>query len=383
MRNTKRDVVLLTGVTGQIVSELALRLLDGGEKILCVVRSKGTISAVERVRALFPDKYIGSYYVVEGDIIEPHAGFTSSDISFWRGRISKVVHGAADLSFKPEYAEHVMNVNLNGTKNMLDLADYLDINDFHYISTAYVSGSSPSFSETDLDKKQTFANSYEKSKFEAERLIHRWADTNRKFTIHRPSIVLGNSITGEVRIFNGYYSFFKPFWMMYNSYFSMWRENREVCERSGVRFTDNGVMEIPIHLDYSDTSVLNIVTTDWVSEGMYEILKHRSNNRTHHHVHLDPPLVSWVIHESLKTLRISGISNATAHVNRVGPAVARIQRLVNCSVNMYSHYIQHNTVFSCSDTHGRFVRPPHPVIDSSLLHMMLAYAVAERFEKKL
>jgi thioester reductase-like protein len=65
-----------------------------------------------------------------------------------------------------------------------------------YISTAYVAGTAPGESaEETLQSGQSFANTYEQSKFEAEQLVRsRMADI--PCAIYRPSIIVGDSRTG-------------------------------------------------------------------------------------------------------------------------------------------------------------------------------------------
>ena len=72
------------------------------------------------------------------------------------------------------------------------------------ISTAYVAGTHAGrFCESDLDVGQAFNNSYEQSKFEAERLVRSWHDL--PFTILRPSIVVGDRNSGWTAAFNVLY----------------------------------------------------------------------------------------------------------------------------------------------------------------------------------
>src|SRR5205823_4457876 len=71
-------------------------------------------------------------------------------------------------------------------------------------STAYVAGTHNGvFAERDLDVGQSFHNSYEQSKFEAEQLVR--AREDLPFTILRPSIVVGDRSSGWTSAFNVLY----------------------------------------------------------------------------------------------------------------------------------------------------------------------------------
>ena len=75
---------------------------------------------------------------------------------------------------------------------------------YGHISTAYVAGTHAGrFCESDLDVGQEFRNSYEQSKFEAEQLVR--AHQGLPFTILRPSIVVGDRLSGWTSAFNVLY----------------------------------------------------------------------------------------------------------------------------------------------------------------------------------
>ena len=90
-------------------------------------------------------------------------------------KIGEIVHGAATVSFSLGLdASRAMNVE--GTRQILQFAALCQarggLRRLSHISTAYVAGEhSGCFSEDDLDVGQSFRNGYERSKFEAERLV--------------------------------------------------------------------------------------------------------------------------------------------------------------------------------------------------------------------
>jgi long-chain acyl-CoA synthetase len=75
---------------------------------------------------------------------------------------------------------------------------------YAHVSTAYVAGTHCGrFRECDYDVSQTFRNSYEQSKFEAEELVRSSRDLPT--TILRPSIVVGDRRSGWTAAFNVLY----------------------------------------------------------------------------------------------------------------------------------------------------------------------------------
>ncbi|HEX7299212.1 MAG TPA: SDR family oxidoreductase, partial [Solirubrobacteraceae bacterium] len=97
-------------------------------------------------------------------------------------------------------------VNVDGTGNVLEFClEAKDLQRHAYVSTAYVAGAhSGAFGEDDLDVGQRFRNPYERSKFEAERLLRERA-VGLPLQVLRPSIVVGDSRTGWTSSFNVLY----------------------------------------------------------------------------------------------------------------------------------------------------------------------------------
>jgi long-chain acyl-CoA synthetase len=79
------------------------------------------------------------------------------------------------------------------------------------VSTAYVAGTHRGvFGEDDLDRGQGFNNAYERSKWEAERLVAAHAE-RLPIQVLRPSIVVGDERTGWTSSFNVIYSPLKAY----------------------------------------------------------------------------------------------------------------------------------------------------------------------------
>ncbi|MFZ2303412.1 MAG: SDR family oxidoreductase [Minisyncoccia bacterium] len=374
--------VLLTGATGQVVSELAMVLQKEGWRILYLIRSSSGKNAQARLAELLPTIRDGLDIAIDGDITLPFGGLSRADSEFWRGKIGKILHGAAAISFEEKDADHVWHTNVGGVQNMLELASVLDVKSFHYISTAYISGSAIVFHETDLDIGQKSFNAYELSKIESEKLVHGWE--GGEFTIYRLPTVLGSSVDGRVLTFHSYYGFFMPFWRMLKSWNRRWLADKQKCTDEGVTFNEKGVMNIPLFIDCSSISVLNMVTVDWVAQMMSELLKMSSCGQTYHLVHQNPPKVKSIIEMSLRHLGISGVRYDLFGVMELKPLLAKIQTGINENTKIYQQYIKHGSVFTCDkliNTLGcKYI--PHKDVDEAMLCLMLDYAMYANFGKK-
>lgn len=128
---------------------------------------------------------------VPGDILYPCCGNVAKEI----GSISEVWHCADSLKYEEGCEEEVFLHNVQGTRNLLDLALKLKVPTFNYVSTAYLAENlTGRILEEPLASDIVLTNSgYEKSKVQAELLV---ANTEGIHTrILRPSIVIAHSKT--------------------------------------------------------------------------------------------------------------------------------------------------------------------------------------------
>jgi thioester reductase-like protein len=217
MAPRSNPAVLLTGVTGFVGQELLSQLLtDSAAEVTCLIRADDAGMAGARLQEIIRRLFGRGAWIdvrervraVAGDITLPGLGLDRRTRAQLVRRTTHMLHSAASVRFDLPLAE-ARRVNVRGTRSMLDLAATARtrgrLERFEYVSTAFVSGSHPGwFGEDDLDVGQRFRNSYEQSKFEAERVIHRYM-RDVPVTVVRPSIVVGHSQSGATSAFNVVY----------------------------------------------------------------------------------------------------------------------------------------------------------------------------------
>ncbi|HJZ87021.1 MAG TPA: SDR family oxidoreductase, partial [Polyangia bacterium] len=117
-----------------------------------------------------------------------------------------VIQHAAGIYHLGVASEQAFRVNVEGTRRALELAaECPHLRRFCHWSTAQVSGTRKGVvMEDELECGQSFFNSYEESKYEAERLV-RAAARRLPVTIFRPAVIVGDSKTGEIDKFDGPY----------------------------------------------------------------------------------------------------------------------------------------------------------------------------------
>ena len=184
--------LFFTGYPGFLGSELLPRLLSRTKdaSAVCLVQPKFAALARERAKPL-GDRV----RIVEGDITTP--------IDVAPDDVTEIWHLAAlyDLSVRRDLG---MRVNVDGTRHMLDFARRCSaLRHFHYVSTCYVSGNLAGvFREDDLERGQSFNNFYEETKYLAEVEVRR---SKVPWTIYRPAVIVGDSMTGATQKFDGPY----------------------------------------------------------------------------------------------------------------------------------------------------------------------------------
>lgn len=231
MAKSERDAVVLTGATGFLGRELLFKLMQGlppEVDIVCLVRGGreesarvgAQAAASKRLEALLGD---GAPYPIDdprrlrvsalaGDITLPHLGLGESDLSALAARCSEIFHGAATVRFDLPLDE-ARRVNVEGTRAILDLATAAQkagrSGRVHYVGTAYVAGNrSGVVTEDELGAGQSFNNTYEQTKYEAEALVRDYQSGQRgrlPITIYRPSIIVGDSKSGQTTSFKVMY----------------------------------------------------------------------------------------------------------------------------------------------------------------------------------
>ncbi len=197
--------VLMTGFPGFLGSALLPRILhrrpDAGA--VCLVQQHHLATAEQRLHDIEAEhpEVAGRVGLVTGDITADGLGLAEP-----LADVTEVWHLAAvyDLAVPEKVA---WRVNVDGTANIIAYCrQQPSLERLQYVSTCYVSGRYPGeFTEEMLEEGQQFHNHYERTKYEAERLVRAAMADGLPATIYRPGIVVGDSRTGETQKYDGPY----------------------------------------------------------------------------------------------------------------------------------------------------------------------------------
>src|SRR5215212_2946283 len=193
----------VTGATGFIGRHLVERLLEREGDIYVLVR-EGSTDKLERLL----DQAGRSERIkpVFGDLSQPLLGIDDAAREQLAG-VDHFFHLAAVYDITADETTNAL-LNVGGTQNAVDLANALGAKRFHHMSSIAVAGNYDGwFTEDSFDEGQEFPSPYHRTKFESEKLVRERVQV--PWRVYRPSLVVGNSRTGEMDKIDGPYYFFK------------------------------------------------------------------------------------------------------------------------------------------------------------------------------
>ncbi len=201
------ETFFLTGFPGFIAGRLLERLARDDARFIILAQPQ----LMERARRELEEitqragQSITKFRLLAGDIRRPNLGLSAADLELAREETTVVFHLAAvyDLGVDRETA---LSVNTGGTRNVNEFAKSItNLRHYHYVSTCYVAGKREGrIFETELRHDAGFRNHYEESKYLAELAVDE-LKSDLPITIHRPSVVCGDSETGETAKYDGVY----------------------------------------------------------------------------------------------------------------------------------------------------------------------------------
>jgi len=335
--DSRGDVALVTGFPAFTARRMIAKLLasESTTRFYVLAQPRFADAAADLLRSLDAGDRAE---VLVGDVCDMDLGLSSLEYRALSKELTWI-HHLAGIYFMGVDDETARQVNVAGTRTMLDLArDAGRLERVVHWSTAMVSGNRKgTFYEEDLEAGQKFHNGYERTKYEAERLV-RTAMRQFPITVLRPGIIVGDSKTGEIDKLDG------PYYLMVLI----------ATNASGLRLPLLGRGDAPLHL----------VPIDYVIDAAWRIGRHEGAAGKTFHI-VDPaPLAARTVFELVAehahTEKPRGsIPRPLARAVLKTPGLARLGRGPLAFVDILDHavhYDQTNTVQALAG--ARIVCPP-------------------------
>ena len=190
-------MILLTGATGLLGSHIAYELLQQGKKIRALKRKDSNSTLTEKILSFYTNKQIellNAIEWVEGDVLD------LGSLEDAMVGITHVYHCAAMVSFLPKEKDKMMQVNIEGTANVVNAAMHAGVKKLCHISSIAALGSTIDGSlitEGTWWKNNPSNSYYAISKYGAEREVWRAAEEGLNVVIVNPSFIIGPGDTSK------------------------------------------------------------------------------------------------------------------------------------------------------------------------------------------
>lgn len=172
-------MILITGATGFLGSQLALDLINAGQKVRAIKRASSKVPA--NIQHL-------DIEWVEGDVLDY---FSLEDALVG---ISKVYHCAAKVALNPKYKAEMYRTNIEGTANVVNACLSAGVNKLVHVSSIAAIGFGKPGELTHEDHKFEYAptnSPYAVSKYESENEVWRGVAEGLNAIVVNPSIIIG------------------------------------------------------------------------------------------------------------------------------------------------------------------------------------------------
>jgi len=143
---------------------------------------------------------------VYGDLTQPRLGLTKAALKEL-GRVDHFFHLAAVYDLGAD-AESQVQINIEGTRNAVVAANEMKAGCFQHVSSIAAAGLYEGvFREDMFEEAENLDHPYFQTKHESEKIVRK--ECKVPWRVYRPSLVVGDSQSGEMDKIDGPYYFFK------------------------------------------------------------------------------------------------------------------------------------------------------------------------------
>lgn len=190
-------MIFVTGGTGLVGAHLLMALLEDGEKPTAIFRSKQSLEVFSQMEKWYqkPEGFFNQVNWVQCDLNNEY------ELNKLLQGITTIFHCAALVSFQAKHKYMLEEVNIFGTKHLVDLALANGVKEFYHVSSTAAIGKPKNkqqlITENEQWKKTTNTSNYSITKHFAELEVWRGYEEGMQGAIINPSVIIGPGLWGK------------------------------------------------------------------------------------------------------------------------------------------------------------------------------------------
>ena len=376
MKNNSK--YLLTGATGFLGSHIMAALLRKGKTVAVAGRPRGGKTLKERIQRLLVwfgiECLEGSMEYHETDFSQLRLGLGRREYGNLCNSTGCVVHFASDTGFAEKNREKIMASNVQNLDEILNFAGDSGAG-FHFVSTAYAWGIGSDQCREAPVRSSRFTNVYEESKAIAERVVfERCAASGIPFTIMRPSIVIGDSVTGKSLGFKALYYPVRSLLYIRDIYLSDHKNNGGRNSRKyDIYFNGKGELHLPVRIFLPNDGKINLIPVNYFTDATVAIVENPGTGTFYHITNNNPESFTKLVSYAERFLGITG----TEVVIGSSPGEMRnpAEELFDHFIGLYRPYLSDKRTFARENTDSMTGGLFPPEIDYENFERCMSYAV--------
>jgi nucleoside-diphosphate-sugar epimerase len=202
----------------------------------------------------------------------------------------------------PQVKKQLWQINVAGAQRLVEILKSMNVREFLYVSTAFVSGDAAGDILPDsINVNAKFQNPYQKSKLEAELIFRRYGqETGARCRFFRLSVVGGRLIEQQLGATNKFDVFYSPAAFLFQLRIKYLKQ-------------DYNNFDIPLDLTgkvryyIKPGSSQNIVSADFVAKAIYQICQQNDPGESYHIANGKETSHNVIMDAVLESLNVKGI----------------------------------------------------------------------------
>lgn len=379
---------ILTGATGFLGSHIMAGLLLKGNGVVIMGRSSGGDLLKERIKKLlcwFRIEHLEELLeFYETDFQRIRMGLGENVFEKLSKRRLTIIHCASDTGFNEKSRDRVIRSNVENLSEILDFAVKSRAKFFHFISSAYAAGKdsiecyeTPVFSEH-------FNNVYEESKALAEKIVsQRCNKGNLPYSIIRPSIVFGDSVTGRSLRFNALYYPVRSLQLIRDIYLADIKSNKgKKSSECGIYINKNGILHLPVRIFIPNEGKINLIPVNYFTEALFSIMEKPASETYYHITSNNPQTMAKLVTYTERFLNLTGIEVVIGN-----PSAAELrnpaEELFDYFIKEYRPYISDRRIFISENMNRVFPEVVPPELSYEIFERCMNFAVSADWGRNL